>query len=62
MDPNNVLKYEKAKYFDVTFSNKSGLDEQLSHSGRREIVTFSDLYFCHSVTQNWTIKAQNTPK
>ena len=24
--------------------------------------TFRDLYFCHSVTQNWTIKAQNTPK
>ena len=31
-DPNIVLNYEKAKYCDVTFRDKSGLDEQKSRS------------------------------
>ena len=31
-DPNIVLNYEKAKYCDVTFRDKSGLDEQISRS------------------------------
>ena len=36
-DPNIVLNYEKAKYFDVTFRDKSGLNEQKSRSGMSKI-------------------------
>ena len=32
-DPNNVMNYEKAKYFNVTFRDKSGLNEQKSRGG-----------------------------
>ena len=48
-DPNKVLKYEKAKYFDFTFSNKSDLEEHLSRSA----------YVFHQVNQNYLKKSQN---
>ena len=31
-DPNNVLRYEKVKNYDVAFLDKSDLDEHLSRS------------------------------
>ena len=43
-DPNIVLNYEKAKYCDVTFRDKSGLDEQISRSGPVQPMMTDNFY------------------